>query len=118
MADGNTEAVDWAGKNRAGWERIFLCFTVTLLPWRAQPPQGPKATSTQPMDISCSTAPPRARSQQETRQHAEPSRLPHQPLELQSFLEAELGPRSQLPRETEAEALGGAERSQLQGRWS
>lgn len=92
-------------------------FTVTLLPWRAQPPQGPKATSTQPMDISCSTAPPRARSQQETRQHAEPS--PASPAPGAPVLSGgRARAQESTARETEAEALGKAERPQLQGRWS
>lgn len=71
-----------------------------LLPWRAQPPKGPKATATQTTDISCGAAPPTVRCQPETG-HRGRARRPTPPArEREALSEARGGRPTRLPAPT------------------
>lgn len=104
FAERNTEVVVGLGGGRAlrsrdllrkssgGLGEEFLPFQ-TFLPWRAQPPKGPKATATRTADISCGAAPPTVRCQPETGHRGRRGGRPHRPENAKPFQKAEAGDR-------------------------
>ena len=102
FAERNTEVVvGWGGalrsrdllrKSSGGLGEEFPPFQ-TFLPWRAQPPKGPKAPATRTADISCGAAPPTVRCQPETGHRGRRGGRPHRPENAKPFQKAEAGDR-------------------------
>lgn len=67
-----------SGRALAGWQTSFLHFTMTLPPWRAQPPKMPKTTAARTADTERPRPQPGAQCQPETRP-GDPARPPAPP---------------------------------------